>query len=109
MRTLGIEHLLSLLERRTFTAKMVFNEKGAIFLPVGTEHREAKAEGISYEDNYKGNALAAMVTTGRIEVRFHQAFKDAKVTAILRELLSTPELQPMKGCELTYQGRSLKL
>ncbi|MDX9912064.1 MAG: hypothetical protein RBS39_09550 [Phycisphaerales bacterium] len=40
--------------------KKAFNDRGAIVFPASRQHREVKREGVSYEDNYRGNALAAM-------------------------------------------------
>jgi hypothetical protein len=57
MLILGIEHLQALVEGRTHSAKMVFNAHSAIFFPATRQHRD-KAEGISYEDNYKGSGDA---------------------------------------------------
>jgi hypothetical protein len=90
-----------------FSAKMVFNQNGAIIFPPQHQHREMKAEGISYEDDYKGNALAAMLMPGRIEVRFHGAYADADVARMLARLLGTPELAVITGWTATYQGRPL--
>lgn len=86
---------------------MVFNHVGAIIFPAMQEHRDQKAAGISYEDNYAGNALAAMITRGRIEVRFHERFSAEQVSAILAELLSQPALQTLLPCERTYRGQAL--
>jgi hypothetical protein len=87
--------------------KMVFNYVGAIIFPETQEHRDQKAAGISYEDNYAGNALAAMLTRSRIEVRFHQRFSAEQVSAILSQLLREPVLQVLRPWERTYQGQVL--
>ena len=64
MVIVGLEFIRSQIEQEHFTAKMVFNGNGALFFPVTCEHREHKATGISYEDDYRGNALAAMLSPG---------------------------------------------
>ena len=64
MLLLGLEHLPHLLDKHVLSLKMAFNARGAIVFPVSRQHREMKAEGISYEDDYKGNALAAMLAPG---------------------------------------------
>ncbi len=107
MLLVGVESLARLVAQGGFSAKMVFNAKGAIFFPVTQEHRSRKAEGISYEDNYKGNALAAMLAPGKIEVRYHKAFTDQTVARIIRSLLAHPDLAFMKTWKVTYQGRVL--
>jgi hypothetical protein len=88
---------------------MVFNENGAIFFRVNEQHCNQKAEGISYEDNYKGNALAAMLASGKVEIRYHQQFSDNRVASIVASLMEQPRLSFMKGWQVTYQGRALSV
>ncbi len=107
MLLLGLESLDSAVAQSGFSGKMVFNERGAILFPVKRQHSEMKAEGISYEDNYKGNALAAMLAPGRIEIRFHKAFTDRAVARILGLLLAEPRLSSIARWKATYQGRPL--
>ncbi len=64
-----------------------------------------KAEGISYEDNYNGDAMAAMLMAGVIEIRYHKAFTDAEVSRIVGRLLQQPKLAFMSDWRVTYQGR----
>jgi hypothetical protein len=106
---LGLDHLGPLLEGPGAAIKMVFNGSGAIFFPAKREHREMTAPGIRYADNYKGNAMAAMVSAGKVEIRYHKAFKDDEVAEILRRLLEKPELGGTRGWEFTYQGRTVAL
>jgi hypothetical protein len=114
MQVIGAEFLLSLIEsqqrgeRKHFTAKMVFNAQGAIFFPATGEHRDHTGPGIRYADSYKGNALAAMLTPGAIEVRYHAAFKDGEVARILQSLAALPELAFLAEWRATYQGRPLQ-
>ena len=107
MVLLGVEFMLSLVEEDHFSAKMVFNESGAIFSKVNQQHCDQKAKGISYEDNYKGNALGAMIAPGKIEIRHHQQFSDNRVASIMASLMEQPRLSFMKGWQVTYQGRAL--
>ncbi len=103
----GIDFFERLSQQEHFTAKLVFNRSAAFFFPVTQQHRDAKAEGLSYEDDYKGNALAAMVTEGKIEVRYHSAFSPEQVADCLRLLSGEPGLRDLKSWRLTYQGREL--
>ena len=105
----GLPHLEALTSGQVFSLKMVFNARGAIFLPVKEQHRHHKVEGISYEDDYKGDAMAAMLAPGSIEIRYHQKFRDADVARIMRALLSRPELASIATSRVTYQGRVLSL
>ncbi len=107
MLIIGLEHLLAVSEGKTLSAKMVFNSQGAIFFPTAIQHRDMKAPGISYADNYKGNALAAMIAPGKIEVRFHEAFTDQQVANILHTLADQPGLAFIAVWHATYQGRTL--
>lgn len=106
---LGEQYLPALASGEVHEAKMVFNQRGAIVFPVSRQHREMKAAGISYEDDYKGNALAAMLRRDAIEIRFHQAFKDADVARIVAALLTLPEFARMRAAHVTYQGRAIRV
>jgi len=103
----GQEFIEPLLSQVSFSAKMVLNQSGAIFFPVNREHRDQKSDLISYEDNYKGNALAAMLLPNKIEIRYHQEFSDSEVSAIVTSLKKNPDVCFLKDWEVTYQGRSI--
>ena len=105
----GIEPLETLTKQASFSAKVVLNEAGAIFFSSHLQHREQKGPEISYEDNYAGNALAAMLAPGRIEIRYHRDFTDERVARLVRALLSEPSLAFMRGWHATYQGRPVHL
>jgi hypothetical protein len=107
MTIIGAEHLEPVIAGRAYDAKMVFNERGALIFPTSTQHRDMKAEGISYEDNYKGSALAAMLRRDAIEIRFHRAFSDKAVARIVSTLLTLPELSCLSQAKVTYQGRPI--
>lgn len=109
MLLIGHEYLVSLADKPCFSAKMVFNNRGAIIFPASQQHRDRKAEGITYEDDYKGNALAAMLSPCKIEIRFHRDFSDREVARLIRELVSEPPLRHLASWETTYQGRRLKI
>ncbi len=107
MQLIGVDFLASIVREKSFSAKMVFNSRGAIFFAVDRQHREMSATGIRYEDDYKGNALAAMLAPGSIEVRYHKAFTNADVARVISALLDLPELSSLASCRVTYQGRSI--
>lgn len=100
----GAEQLGEVIAGRVHDAKLVFNDRGAIVFPAKRQHREMKAEGISYEDDYRGNALAAMLRRDAIEIRFHRAYDDRAVTRIVSRLLTMPELACLAKAQVTYQG-----
>ncbi len=68
-----------------------------------------KAEGISYEDNYRGNAMAAMLKPGAIEVRYHRAYSDGDVARIIRTLFEATALSSIRGASVAYQGRPIAI
>ncbi len=106
---LNVDFLIESSGRSFFTVKMVCNEHGAIFFDAGKQHRDAKTAGISYEDDYEGNALAAIVTDGLIEIRYHKQFADNQVSIIVARLVKDPRLRFMKHWRVTYQGRRLRI
>lgn len=103
----GTDFIKPLLTQPYFSAKMVLNAYGVIIFSVHQEHRTQTAAQISYEDNYKGNAMAAMLAPNKIEIRYHKAFTDAQVTAIITQLKEHPDLDFMTDWNVTYQGRSI--
>jgi len=107
MKVLGAELLERLVAGDTHEAKMVFNERGAIVFPISSQHRDVKMEGISYEENYMGNALAAILRRDAIEIRFHRAFNDAAVARIVGTLVKLPEFSCLATARVTYQGRAM--
>lgn len=107
MLLVGVEFLESLTRQAGFEAKLVCNEHGAIFFPAHFQHRDQKATQVSYEDDYAGNALAAMLTPGRIEIRYHRDFSDARVAQLVGAVLADPRLALLRGWRVTYQGRPL--
>lgn len=103
----GIDYIQQQIPKQAFSAKMVFNANGAIFIPVTAQHADQSGPGIQYKDNYKGNALAAMLAPGKIEIRFHRDYSDTKVATIIAELKRQPDLDFMVSWNATYQGRPL--
>ncbi len=92
----GVQFHSSLVAQGGFSAKMVFNQNGAIFISVSQQHRDQKVDSISYEDNDIGNALAAMLAPEKIEIRYQKNFSDQRVAIIVSSLLAQPELSFMR-------------
>ncbi|MBL4697315.1 MAG: hypothetical protein JKX70_00630 [Phycisphaerales bacterium] len=109
MIIIGTDFIKPLLDQQYFSAKMVFNAHGVIIFSVHQEHRNQTAENISYEDNYKGNALAAMLAPGKLEIRYHKAFADKQVAVIIAQFKQHPDLSFMADWTATYQGRLLDI
>jgi len=88
--------------------KFLLNEQGLAFLPVTQQHREVKWPGISYADDYQGNALAGVFQNGKAEIRFHQAFTDERVKKLWRQAeAALPQLAELVQ-NVGYQGRPVK-
>jgi hypothetical protein len=109
MLVVGLHHLVALIDGTAFEAKLVLNASGAVFGPVSVQHRDLRADGIAYADNYKGNAVAAMLGPNKIEIRFHRAFMDDLVVSWIRALARQPGLEPIARWNVTYQGRHLSI
>ena len=96
-----------LLDQPQRTLKFILNDSGIYFFPATQQHRDSKANGLSYEDDYRGNAVAGMVMPDRVEIRFHQAFSDDRIRTIWHSVLSSPELAKTRLGQLYYQGREI--
>jgi hypothetical protein len=96
-----------LLKQATGSLKFILNDSGILFFPATQQHRDTKSHGLSYEDDYRGNAVAGMVMADRVEIRFHKAFSDDRIRTIWRRLLSSPELASARFGQLYYQGREI--
>jgi hypothetical protein len=88
--------------------KAVINARGAIFFPADQQHRDQSAVGLKYDDDSQGNALAAMLHPGEIEIRFDRNFSDAAVLAIIEQLARQPGLAALAAWRVKYQGRTLR-
>lgn len=102
------ELLISGANTQGVVLKFLLNDHGIAFLPATRQHREVKFPGLSYEDDYRGNALAGLLQAGRAELRFHQAFADERVRDIWAIAESAVPLLATAVLIVTYQGRRLK-
>ena len=105
----GADYARQLADGSLSTVKMVFNVNGAIIFPAAEQHRDQKIAGISYEDDYAGNALAAVLSNKQVEVRYHRNFSDTQVQSLIRSLGAHPDLTFIRNCRVSYQGRELSL
>ena len=107
MKIVGLESIAQEIEVAGYFVKAIVNSTAACFFPGTIQHRDVKRESLSYEDDYRGNALAATVTPGIIDVRFHSEFPDEMVSTIFESLLNQPEMVWAKSFLVRYQGREL--
>ena len=96
-----------LLETTEGTLKFILNNEAIVFFPASQQHRDIKTHGLSYEDDYRGNAVAGLVTGQRVEIRFHQAFSDERIRALWERVLAIPEISGAKLGRVYYQGREI--
>ena len=100
--------LEEVLANEHYQFKAIFNASGIIFFPVSRQHRETRAEGISYDDGPTGNALAAVISPGKVDIRNHPRFVAERVRRILEKILQDGRLEPLRGFTVTYQGKVIK-
>ncbi|MCA9235570.1 MAG: hypothetical protein KDA44_08855 [Planctomycetales bacterium] len=105
----GFDSIAPMLEQDGYLFKMLANDSGVVFFPHTKEHRDATQPGIKYADDSRGNALAAMVKPGRIEIRSHRQFTDERVKRLIDRILLLPELEFARSFVFTYQARTLAL
>ncbi|MBN1510445.1 MAG: hypothetical protein JXB13_00385 [Phycisphaerae bacterium] len=103
----GAQILADVAAGRTPEAKAVFNEHGIIVFPQSVEHRTMKVEGVFYEDDYAGNALAAMIRPGVLEIRYHKSYSDRRVAQIVNAIATETGFEILNTWRVTYQGRPL--
>lgn len=83
--------------------KFIMTQEAILFFPIGQEHKDMKVANLSYEDDYKGNAVAGIVIGGKPEIRFHKSYSDGKIKLIWDKLVT---LIPSLAYP-TYQGRKI--
>jgi hypothetical protein len=89
------------------TVKFIMNDAAVLFFPATQQHRDVKAHGLSYEDDYAGNAVAGLVMPDHVEIRFHRNFSDERIGNIWRRVLASPGLSGRQFGNLLYQGRKI--
>lgn len=87
--------------------KLIANETAAHFFPYTTEHRDIRIQGLNYEDDSAGNALAAMIKPGVIEFRHHRVFADQRVREITARFIAHLVGEFASSFSIHYQGRFL--
>ncbi len=89
------------------TVKFILNDTAIIFFPATQQHRDVKIYGLSYEDDYLGNAVAGLLTDEKVEVRFHKEYPDGRIQQIWHQLRAMPELTELVSRKFYYQGREI--
>lgn len=99
----GTEIPVELVAGRLHAAKMVFNDHALIAFHTRHQHRDMKSEGISYDEIFEGDAMAAMLRRDASEIRFHREFDDGAVGRMVGKLHSLPELAFLARAHIMYQ------
>jgi hypothetical protein len=87
--------------------KAILNEKGMVIFCVSQQHSMIKVHGISYQDDSKGNALAAIFNAQKFEIRGHNDFTTNRVKSLVEMLRRAPELSALRNHQVTYQGMTI--
>ncbi|MCB0337529.1 MAG: hypothetical protein KDD62_14535 [Bdellovibrionales bacterium] len=113
MQVFGRDSIEAELDNDHYSFKALLNDSAISLFRSRTgggsevQHRSHKVGGLSYEDDYKGNALALIVKPGVIEIRYHDRFSDERIASIIKEVKSLPEMEFAKDFRVTYQGRQI--
>src|SRR5580658_9676782 len=103
MVVIGAENLAEKLKAEPLRQyKALMNETGIVIFPASIQHVTIKTHGLSYEDDYKGNALAVIFDGRKFEIRWHREFSEARVKSLVGELLKQPEMPALKEHSVTY-------
>ncbi len=87
--------------------KFILNDGCIAFFLATQQHRDIKTHGLSYEDDYRGNAVAGLVAQGRVEIRFHSAYSDDRIRNIWSRVLVIPEIAKAGLGRVYYQRREI--
>lgn len=100
-------HGNELLRDRPATLKFLLNANGIAIFSATLQHREVKLPGLSYEDDYRGNALAGIITPDHVEIRFHREFSDERVRILWMRVAANAEISAAGLGTVLYRGRAL--
>lgn len=107
MEIINPELLKQALTSKGTCVKFLLGDSAILFFPVTQQHRDIKSHGLSYEDDYKGNALAGLVTPNGAEIRFHKAYPVERIRAIWSKLRALPEFADARLSRVVYQGQEI--
>lgn len=109
MNVNGFDLMAPRMEQPAFFFKFILNDKGIAFFSDKQEHNAVKIIGLSYEPEYKGNAMAGSVKKGRIDIRRHAHFSDEHVKTIMHNVMTIPELEKLRNMDIYYGGHKIQL
>lgn len=107
MNVHGFDLMKPHMEMPAYFFKFILNDKGIAFFSDKQEHSTVKIIGLSYEPEYKGNAMAGSVKKGRIDIRKHAHFSDEHVKTIIHNIRAIPELEPISHMDVYYGSHKI--
>ncbi|MCS6243877.1 MAG: hypothetical protein H2172_08495 [Opitutus sp.] len=110
LRIQNLEFIREALKTPHPRCKFLLNEEGVVFFPESQQHRSIKVPGLSYEDDYRGNAVAGLLIGDQVEIRFHSAFSDQRISLLWAQVAATVTAAGINlgPPSLKYQGRQLQ-
>ena len=94
-----------LLKESRGSLKFILNNSAIAFFPTAQEHRSIKTHGLSYEDDYRGNAVGGLISPERVEIRFHSAYSETHIRTLWARVLAVPDIAQAALGPPYYQGR----
>jgi hypothetical protein len=107
MIIVGVQLIEGSTDQNQQSGKLILNEKAIIFFPSSQQHKDIKLHGLSYDDDYRGNAVAATFSFGRIDIRFHEQFSSERVRTLWLEVISDERISFLQNWQVYYQGRRI--
>jgi hypothetical protein len=101
----GLDTIRGSVDEAPAFGKFIVNETGIIFFRASVQHRDIKLNGLSYEDDYQGNALAGSFISERVDIRFHRDFSDDRIRSLWSRVRSETELSFLRAWPLYYKNR----
>jgi hypothetical protein len=107
MQIVNAELALRILAQPGASVKFLLGDPAMVFFPTSQQHRDVKTHGLSYEDGYRGNAAAGLLSAGKVEIRFHSAYSETRIRTIWGRVRAAPEFAGVDLGRLFYHGREL--
>jgi len=108
MQIVNAELVRRALEKPEATVKFIINDAAVVFFSATQQHRDVKTHGLSYEDNYRGNAAAGLLGVGRVEIRFHAHYSASHIRTLWSRVQAMPELIGLELGNLYYRGQEIR-
>ena len=106
MTVTGVQTLSAALSQDGYFVKFIASGSAAHFFLGSIQHRDAKMPGLSYEDDYQGNAVAGTISNGIIDVRYHEQYPPERISQVMGAIVGHPHVGGvLDDLRIRYQGR----